>query len=90
MIVLPEPSIDDDLDLPARDLSQSVNLCRGESFPRYINGYCVRYAQELSRTTLTPVTEVMLESSFSTKSNFISEFVRVVGMTPTEYRTAPA
>jgi AraC-like DNA-binding protein len=72
---------------PARQISLAVNRCRQENFSRYINGYRVRYAQESLKTTDAPITELMLEAGFSTKSNFNSEFSRVVGMTPSRYRS---
>ena len=35
-----------------------------------------------------PVTSVMFESGFQIKSNFNREFLRVTGMSPSEYRRA--
>lgn len=78
------------LGLPARDISRAVNHCRGENFSRFINGYRIRRAQELLKNTVASVTDIMLESGFSTKSNFNSEFGRIVGMTPTAFRASPA
>jgi len=76
--------------VPARDISHAVNHCCSENFSRHMNGYRVRHAQELLKGTLAPVTEIMLESGFTTKSNFNTEFSRIVGMTPTEYRASPS
>jgi AraC-like DNA-binding protein len=33
-----------------------------------------------------PVTQVMFEAGFQTKSNFNREFLRVTGMSPSDYR----
>lgn len=75
------------LGLPARQVSLAVNRCHQENFSRYINGFRVRHAQELLTHTNVPITELMLESGFSTKSNFNTEFSRITGMTPSIYRS---
>jgi len=74
------------LGVPARDLSVAANRCTGESFTRYVNGHRIAHAQRLLRGTDLPVTEVMLESGFASKSSFNTEFRRVTGLTPSGYR----
>lgn len=74
--------------VPARQISKAVNLTRGCNVSQWINGLRIDYAQQLLRNTTLPVTEVMLEAGFATKSNFHREFLRISGMTPTDYRRA--
>ncbi|WP_418773086.1 helix-turn-helix domain-containing protein [Klebsiella grimontii] len=72
--------------VPARQISKAVNLVRGCNVSQWINGLRIDYAQQLLRNTTLPVTEVMLEAGFATKSNFHREFLRISGITPTDYR----
>lgn len=72
--------------VPARQISKAVNLTRGCNVSQWINGLRIDYAQQLLRNTDLPITEVMLEAGFATKSNFHREFLRISGMTPTDYR----
>ncbi|WP_227509726.1 helix-turn-helix domain-containing protein [Klebsiella michiganensis] len=72
--------------VPARQISKAVNLVRGCNVLQWINGLRIDYAQQLLRNTPLPVTEVMLEAGFATKSNFHREFLRISGITPTDYR----
>lgn len=74
------------MSLPARQVSNAVNRCTGDNFSRYMNGLRIRYAQELLRDTDLPVTEIMLEAGFVSKSSFNGEFRRIVGQTPSQYR----
>lgn len=71
---------------PARTISICVNQCTGSNFSRFINNLRVCEAQKVLRETDLPVTEVMLEVGFVTKSNFNAEFKRITGMTPSEFR----
>ncbi|ELQ6152110.1 helix-turn-helix domain-containing protein [Cronobacter turicensis] len=75
---------------PARHISRAVNATRGCNVSQWINSFRIAHAQQLLRQTGSPVTAVMLESGFNTKSNFNREFARVVGMSPVEYRRAAA
>lgn len=76
--------------VPARQISKAVNMTRGCNVSQWINGFRIDHAQQQLRNTALPVTEVMLEAGFATKSNFHREFLRISGMTPTEYRRAAA
>ncbi|MEP3436588.1 MAG: helix-turn-helix domain-containing protein [Hoeflea sp.] len=73
--------------VPARQVSNAVNRCTGDNFSRYLNGFRIRHAQELLRDTSLPVTEIMLEAGFVSKSSFNGEFRRITGLTPSQYRT---
>ena len=73
--------------IPARQISQAINRVYGGSFSQYLNDCRVRAAQSLLRDQADmPITTLMLEAGFSTKSNFNKEFLRVTGQTPSEYR----
>ena len=73
---------------PARQISRAVNAARGCNVSQWINGFRIAHAQRLLRQTSSPVTAVMLDSGFNTKSNFNREFMRITGMSPGEYRRA--
>lgn len=74
--------------IPARRISQALNRVHGRNVSQVVNAYRVREAQRRLRETDEPVTAVMLEAGFGTKSNFNREFLRVAGMTPSAYRRA--
>ncbi|WP_375571636.1 AraC family transcriptional regulator [Ahrensia marina] len=76
------------LGVSARDVSNAVNRCTSENFSRMINGFRIRNAQAMLRDTDLPVTEIMLSSGFVSKSNFNTEFRRVSGQTPSQFRNA--
>lgn len=72
--------------IPARQLSSSVNAASQGNLSQWINGFRIERAKTLLVSTALPVTEIMLESGFTTKSNFNREFQRVVGASPTAFR----
>lgn len=74
--------------IPARQISRAVNAVRGCNVSQWINGFRIHYAQHLLLTTDAPVTSIMLDAGFATKSNFNREFVRISGVSPTEFRRA--
>ncbi|WP_084633338.1 helix-turn-helix domain-containing protein [Pleomorphomonas oryzae] len=74
--------------IPARQISGALNRAHGRNVSQVVNEYRVRDAQRRLTQTDEPVTVVMLESGFGTKSNFNREFLRVTGMTPSAYRRA--
>jgi AraC-like DNA-binding protein len=78
------------LSVPARDLSGAINRTTKENFSRFINGYRIAYAKGALRETDLPVTEVMFEAGFLSKSNFNTEFRRVTGQTPSQFRSSGA
>ena len=78
------------LSVPARDLSGAINRVTEENFSRFVNGYRIAYARRALLETDLPVTEVMFEAGFLSKSNFNTEFRRVTGVTPTQFRTRGA
>lgn len=74
------------LHCPARSVSKAVNRVHGENISRYINGFRVRHAAMLLTTTNLPVTDIMLEAGFQSKSSFNTEFRRLTGQTPSAYK----
>ena len=74
------------LGMPARHISAAVNTATNSNFSQWINGFRIEKAQQLLTETSLTITEIMLESGFSTKSNFNREFQRITGMSPTMFR----
>lgn len=73
--------------IPARQISQAINRIYGGSFSQYLNDCRVKAAQALLRDNADmSITTLMMEAGFSTKSNFNKEFLRVTGLSPSDYR----
>ncbi|KAA0692007.1 AraC family transcriptional regulator [Neorhizobium sp. P12A] len=72
--------------IPARHISTAVNRVHGRNVSQIVNEYRVEEAQRLLADTAAPVTEIMFEAGFLTKSNFNREFLRVTGLNPSGYR----
>jgi AraC-like DNA-binding protein len=72
--------------LPARRISIAVNRVRAKNVSQYINGYRIAEACRLLTETDQPVTKIMFDAGFQTKSNFNREFRRVTGMSPRAWR----
>ncbi len=69
-----------------RYVSDCINDCTGGSFTDYVNGYRVRYAQELMKEHPgMPMSEVAGESGFSGESTFFRNFKAITGKTPTQW-----
>jgi AraC-like DNA-binding protein len=71
---------------PARQISAALNRIHGRNVSQVVNEYRVAEARRRLVETREPVTAVMLESGFGTKSNFNREFLRITGMSPSAYR----
>ena len=72
--------------IPARKISRAVNRLRGCSVTDLVNDYRVSEAKRLLQESDLPVTQIMLEAGFQTKSNFNRAFREIAGQTPSEYR----
>lgn len=72
--------------LPARQISTAVNTLTAKNVSQFINDYRIAEACKLLIETDTSVTVIMLDSGFTTKSNFNREFRRVTGLSPLEWR----
>lgn len=70
--------------IPVKQLSSAINKVTGENVSRYINGARIRTAQKALQNGEN-VTDAMLSSGFNTKSNFNREFLRIVGMSPSDW-----
>lgn len=74
------------LGIPARQISSAINRATGKNVSQYVNEHRIAEACTLLVETDKPVTEVMFEVGFQTKSNFNREFRRVTEMSPVEWR----
>lgn len=74
------------LGAPARAVSEAVNRVHGVSVSHYVNNHRIGEACRLLRDTDLPITRILFEAGFMTKSNFNREFLRVTGENPSEWR----
>ncbi len=74
------------MNLPARRVSTAVNRIHGMSVSQYVNDFRIRAACEQLVGTDHPITQVMFDSGFISKSNFNREFARMNGENPTQFR----
>ena len=72
--------------LPARTVSQAVNRVHGMSVSQYVNNHRITEACRLLTNMDAPITGIVFEAGFMTKSNFNREFLRVTGQSPTQWR----
>ncbi|WP_162916983.1 helix-turn-helix domain-containing protein [Cohaesibacter haloalkalitolerans] len=72
--------------IPARTISRAVNQLHGFSITDLVNRYRVEEARRLLKGSNLPVTEIMLDAGFQTKSNFNRVFKELEGQTPTAFR----
>jgi AraC-like DNA-binding protein len=72
--------------LPARAISGAINRVHRMNVSQYVNGFRVAEAQTLLNQTDQPITAILYDVGFQTKSNFNREFRRVTGMSPSEWR----
>ena len=72
--------------IPSRQISTAINNQRAMNVPQYVNTFRVIEACERLKVTDAPVTEIIYDVGFTTKSNFNREFQRVVGLSPSAYR----
>jgi len=72
--------------LPVRDVSRAVNSQAGQNVSQYINMLKVKESCRLLKETDMQVTQIIYAAGFNTKSNFNREFMRVEGMSPSDWR----
>jgi AraC-like DNA-binding protein len=75
------------LDTNRTYISACINRQTGMSFSDYVNGFRIRYAQELMRgkgADLT-LTQIGIQSGFSGDTSFFRNFKKVTGQTPSEW-----
>lgn len=74
--------------LPVRAVSNAVNRVHGISVSHYVNNHRIAEACRLLRATEQPITTIVFDAGFLTKSNFNREFLRVTGKSPSAWRAA--
>jgi AraC-like DNA-binding protein len=72
--------------LPARRISAAINRATGKNVSQFVNDFRIAEACKQLVGTEKPVTEIMFDVGFQTKSNFNREFRRVTDMTPIQWR----
>ncbi|MDJ0931120.1 AraC family transcriptional regulator [Breoghania sp.] len=73
------------LGIPVRHVSRAINRKLVQTVPRVINEWRIREAMNLLAETDYPVTTVMFDCGFQTKSNFNREFARITGTSPSRF-----
>ena len=69
-------------------ISSCINTQRGCSFSQFVNEYRVAYAQELMRSQPdVKISEVWMQSGFSTETSFFRAFKAATGKTPSEWKS---
>jgi AraC-like DNA-binding protein len=76
--------------IPSRQISTAINRVFGRNVSQVVNEYRIKEAKRLLALSDMPVTGIIFESGFQTKSNFNREFLRVAGMNPSDYRRSNA
>lgn len=71
---------------PARAVSEAVNRVHRMSVSHYVNDHRIAEACRLLADTDMPITRILFEAGFITKSNFNREFLRVTGASPSDWR----
>ena len=74
------------LKVPARQLSGAINRVTGKNVSQIVHEFRIDAAKELLKTTNLSITDIMFDCGFQTKSNFNREFLRVVGVSPSDFR----
>ncbi len=72
--------------LSIRQVSTAINRVKAMSVSQYVNDYRVKEACRLLADTDEPITRIMFDAGFQTKSNFNREFLRLTGMSPKAWR----
>ena len=68
-------------------ISAVVNGTTGMSFPTFLNGYRIRYAQQLMQEhPEMPLHMVADESGFPNETTFLRNFKAQTGLTPSEWK----
>lgn len=72
--------------IPSRQISAAINRVCGRNVSQVVNEYRIEQAKRLLANSNLPITTVMFEAGFQTKSNFNREFLRLTGTSPSDYR----
>lgn len=79
----------DNIGVTPHQLSELCNAQLNTSFPKLLSYHRVLEAKELMAKSDLNILQIAFESGFASKSAFNTEFKRVTGMTPREYRARP-
>jgi AraC-like DNA-binding protein len=81
------PALAKRADLPAYRLSAYFNSRLGQSFSDWLNAVRIDYVKELLETRRDlSILAISMEAGYASKTAFNSQFLRRVGMKPSEYR----
>ena len=81
------PQLSESLGLQSRDVSRAINLVGQKNFNEYINGLRINYVCKLiNEAPKKSMTELAMQSGFSSKASFNRIFKQVVGKTPSQYQ----
>ena len=72
--------------MPARRISGAINRIAGKNVSQYVNEHRIAEACRRLKDTDDPVTAIMFDVGFQTKSNFNREFRRLIGDSPVVWR----
>jgi AraC-like DNA-binding protein len=87
------PKISEELNIPYHHLSLTINIEFEQNFFNYVNGYRIRYAEELLKDPEKNEESILMiafTSGFQSKSSFNKAFKALNNMTPSEYRKVNA
>jgi AraC-like DNA-binding protein len=83
--------LSDRLGRPRNRLSQVINASFGMNFYDYVNGYRVREVQRLMSEPAFDrykILSIALDAGFASKNTFNAVFKKIVGLTPSRYRSS--
>ncbi|MBP3966826.1 AraC family transcriptional regulator [Paenibacillus lignilyticus] len=78
--------IADEVDLSPPYLGKLFKKHRLVSVSDFINNVRLAYASQLVATSTDTITDIMEKSGFSSRSHFFTQFKKVYGLTPSQYR----
>jgi AraC-like DNA-binding protein len=81
--------LSEQIQVPARQVSQVINERFNQNFFEFINTQRIREAQKIIESSPDPkltILEVMYQVGFNSKSSFNTQFKKITGLTPSEFR----
>ena len=77
------------IQVPAKQVSQVINQQFNQNFFEFINTQRIREAQKIIKSSQDPkltILEVMYQVGFNSKSSFNTQFRKITGLTPSEFK----